>query len=335
MALNRNNFLRWEGSFTNKTFTIVGGTLDIVHLYSNEDSCTVDPFTGGSCSASNGINPYSLTIKVVDISNNPVELSHPCEYNGDTQILTIFRPIDLSILTFYIIFSWSDYMGNESIGGLGVQNVISVVVSAVSVEWVEYPVSDVCLLDGFGNNTGYRSWSQLKLQNSATHTDISPLTLKDNVPGDYDYQPPVLDAISCPSPSLPYSPLFISNFSKNGSDLGNYITITNVLLTSSTLGPSGTPISFNLACSIAPGMTQRFNVPSGAWTSGGLTLSYSVTGNMATASPQRYWRYQIGGVVGYYPNPPGTPSAIDNSGIYGNFDITVPVSGSGITVFAQ
>ena len=327
MSINKDNFLRWNGTFNPKPWSITPG-FSVGNLFANQDFCVVNPFSG-TMSATLGIDTYSFEItRITNASFVDIELSSPCEYDG-VSALKVYRPLDISVTVIVIFFKFTDILGNT----IASSSFVQIGVSTIYVSWVSYPPSATCSLDAFGNNNGKLEWSQLKLINTGTGTAISPLTLKDNVPSDADYIAPITDFITCPVIGVgDYSPLVISNFSKNGSDPANYITITNVFLSSSNLGPGGTPITLNINCNIAPGQSQRFNVPAILWDNG-LTLSYGVIGNMVTASPQRQWRSNKSGTIDDFPT--GGTRFVDNSGIYGNFTITIPSNSDGVIIFAQ
>ncbi len=332
MSNNKNNFLRWSGNSTVPSFTIspVG---NICYLFANLDSVIGNPLA--LCSASNGINTYSFEIKSIinPITGLDVELSQQCEWDGISN-LTIFRPIDLSLTVFDIYFTFKDFLGNISNSVR-----LRVVVDTISVTWIPYTPSQYCVLDSFGNNTGYSGWTQLVLVNSITLTPVTPFQLKDNISADPSYYPPVTDYVTCPAPVLPYSNLYISNFSQNGADPNpnNTITIINIYLYSATMGVGGTPIALNIPVNIPNGNTLRLNVPSGTWDS--ISISFNVTtgGNMDFCVPIRYWKANSAGVViGFGPTGTGlADNPVDNSGILSGVGITIPPASSGITVFCQ
>jgi hypothetical protein len=330
MSLNRNNFLRFNGSFTKRNFSFSYSYSPQV-LYANEDSIKFEALS--TCTATNGIDTYSF--KIIRIfnyttGNPPIELAQYPFWDGTTY-LTTYRPLDLTVLNYAIEFTFKDRMGNES-----PKYSLIIAVSAISVSWAVYPISTVCRLDSFGYNNGYQGWSQLKLVNSATLTDIVPLTLKDNVPSDPDYISDVQNYSLCPPPSTTgYNTLIIANFTKKNIALDfNYITITSIYLASSVIG-APPPTTLNIPCSIGPNQTQRFNIPSGNYDTG-LTISYTVNGNMVTATPQRYWLVNNGGSVTGWASGGLTSNPVDNSGIYGNFALVIPPSGGNvITIFAQ
>lgn len=341
MALNDNNFLRFEGGQTPKPW-INNSAGYTTTLFSNQDYIDiVDPFTLCLCTATLGIDPYSfLIVDIVDYSSGSpgatISMSEMSSWDASTLTLRIFRPIDLSLTAFSVEFTFQDYLGNKSEIVYIVVNVDSIV-----IEWSEYIPSDYCTLDNFGNNTGYRACSQLVMRNALTHTNIIPLTLKDNESSSADYISPTFDLITCPSPSTTgLTSLMISNFSQNNADPNpnDTITITNIYLQSTILG-SPPPISLNIPCNIPPGSTQRFNIPSGNW-DGGLTISYSVKvgGDMVAALGAgfgRFWIRNNNGVITGFPSGSITTNPVDNSGIYGPNAITLPVSPSVTTILVQ
>lgn len=329
-VLNKNNFIRFTGSFRTPPFSMYA-TIGVGHFYANEDFIVIQPFVAAACFASLGINP--LTFQVTEIST---PLSADCQWDGVAN-LTIYRPIDLTVTDFFVIFNFTDYAGNTYLSAA-----LSIIMSPVIVAWVTYPASATCQLDSFGNNNGYQNFEQLKLINAATLTDISPLTLKDNVISDPDYVAPTQNLVSCPAPASSYAPLIIGNFSQNNADANpnDTIIITNIYLASSGAGPTNPgyplPIALNIPCNIAPGRTQRFNIPTGVWDIG-LTITYTVTpgGNMTTATPQRFWITNNAGSLSGWPSGGTFTNPVTNASIYGANPLTIPPTATGINIYAQ
>jgi hypothetical protein len=339
MPQNKNNFLRWDGSDTPLSPAWALSSALSVFFYANDDSIICQPLTGITNSTT-GIDPTSFQIIAIQniVSGSPVALtlSTPPSWDGASN-LTLYRPLTYAS-TMFVVFTVNDLLGNTS-----PQFQVEVNFSAVYTEWVPYPVSTVCLLDSFGNNTGYQSWNQLELVNMATGTPISPLTLKDNVQGDPDYYPPVQNYSLCPPPGAGtgnYIPLIISNYSKNPADTSNFITIYNIYLSSSNMGPGGTPFVQNIPCSVPPGQSVRFMIPApsaGYLYDGGISISYNVTGNMITgsaASYPRYWTQNNAGVLTGFPTGGTTTNIVDNSGIISGASFNPP-SSQGVVIIAQ
>lgn len=329
MALNENCFIRFTGSFTPLPFSInaVGFS---TNLYSNLDFVDFNPLSLSF--ASLNINPDSFEIEsAVDGFGADVAFSSGILWNPDTSTLRVYRPEDLTLTNVYINFHFFDYAGNISNSAT-----INIIISSVVVAWVAYPATAVCNVDVFGQNNGFLSWSQLMLINVATGSTISPFTTKPNVPSDPDYVAPITDLITCPVPSgiSTYAPLRISNNSLNGANpIVDFIIITQITLACSSCGTGGAPLLITLPCNIRPGESQSFNVPAITWDTG-LTISYQVNqgGDMDTAPNPVLWKSNSVGTVDNYPT--GGPHPVDNSGIYGNFGLTVnPIYGT--TIFCQ
>jgi hypothetical protein len=334
MPINSNNFLRWYGSFIDPeySFDVSNGTID---FYANDDFITFNPFTVTAASASLGINPRSFKITGFrNGSGDPITMQQPYFWDAETQLLTIYRPtIDPPALdTVAIDFTFEDGAGHlydSTTSG----TIIQIAYSPILTAWVAYAPSVYCALDSFGDNNGLQGWTQLKLVNASTLTDISPLTLKPNIISDPDYIAPVTNLISCPvSTGGVYAPLTIGNFSLNAANgSGNYIVITQVTIACSACGAGGAAVVQNFPCNIEPGKTQRFNLPALSWDTG-ITLQYTVNGDMVTVTYPILWRSQVSGVTDNFPT--GGPHQVDNSGVYGNFPLTVSYP-NGLTIFCQ
>jgi hypothetical protein len=331
---NSNNLLRFTtGSFIPKVPSwSTGGTM--VNLYANEEVCTCTPLS--VIISGNGLNASTFNIVEVydSVHLDAITLASPVQWDSESLILSLFRPINLSLTAYTISFTIQDLLGNTS-----PLCYVEVLVSTVYTQWVPYPVSQVCLLDSYGNNTGYKNYTQLVLENSSTSAYIVPLTLKDNNEGDPDYYPPVQDLTSCPYPyEGEYAALTISNNSLNSADAGNFITITSIYLHSPNMD-GGSPLTLNILCNIPPGKSLRVIIPSstGSYTYDGFSLSYTVNGNMNTAAILRYWYQNIGGVVsnwgggtgGLYINPVTNASPASND----NLPFSMP--STGMVVFCQ
>jgi len=332
MSLNSNNFTRWNGAFVARPYTITPVDTNF-NLYANEDSVVCTPLTASD--ASNGIDTYSLeVVSINDFSSGfiigpAIETSQLPYWDGVSE-LTVYRPIDITLTKIVALLKFKDQMGNYS-----AQFGCYVNISAVSVSWVEYPVSSVCRLDLYGNANGYQGWTQLKLINSLTLADILPLQLKPNVPSDPDYISDVQNYTLCPPPNTEgYNTLIIGNNSKNGSDPNNFITITSIYLSSTIIG-TPPPTALNIPCNIIPGKNQRFNIPAGNY-DGGLTIYYTINGNMDTAPTLRFWMINNAGILSGWSSGGITSNPVTNAGVYGNFALIMPPAGSStITIFCQ
>lgn len=324
--LNENNFLIWHGA-ANRQIPEFEVDDVFVDFFANVDLISFDPITPQF--ATLGVNTYSLeVVKIEDfLTHLPIELGKPNEYNGIDKF-TFYRPVDLSLILVAIFFRFRDDSGNISPTFRAF-----ITMSSVTVAWVQDPSSAFCILDSFGQNNGYQAWTQLKLQNAITHVDISPLQVKPNLIGDPDYYYPEINLGSCPTPTgSTYASLIIANFSQNPSNIpAAYITINQITLACSACGSGGTPMILNFPCNIPPGSTLRINVPAIFWDTG-LTIQYAVTGDMVAVANPVLWRSNVNGVVDNFPT--GGVHQVDNSGIYGNYSITV-TSPNGLTIFCQ
>lgn len=329
MPVNKNNILRWNGVMMPRDWDISSSSGSVT-MYATDAYILYNPIPL-IVSSTLGINTY--TFKIIDITDfsggiigSTVTLEEMCEWDGVSS-LKIFRPIGLSITAFRIVFTIEDYAGN-----LSDPIVIIVNVSAISTDWIEYPPSFTCTLDAYGNNTGYKLATQLVKNNPAIPAYISPLELKDNVPSDMDYIAPTTDYISCPTPSLPYAPLTIGNYTKNPANPSVYIVITNVYISASALGVGGGPIALNIPCEIIDGTSKRFLIPSGNWDIG-LTITYTVYGDITAVVPPRYWMKNNSGLITGVTGLSPTTDQVINAGVFGSNPINLPTAGS--TIFAK
>jgi hypothetical protein len=314
MALNRNNYLRWKGTFTKRPYTITPVSTFFT-FFASDDSVVIQPLSLSS--ASLGIDLTSLKIEQIrDASTGAVvQLSQDCDYDGAGN-LTVYRPIP-TLLGLVIYFTFKDNSGNQSPNIPTIPHLVPdfntvIAISPVVTAWVAYPVSYVCVVDAFGNQSGYKAWTQLVLINSSSLAPIVPLTLKPNIATDPDYIQPVTDLITCPSDyvgSIGYTPLTISNFSDNPTDSNpnNFITIVSIFIYNATAGPGSTPVAINISgIKILKGQSRTYNIPAGiAWD---ITIGFTVNpgGNMLTCVPTRFWYTSINGVkadLGGSPNP--------------------------------
>jgi hypothetical protein len=325
MPLNTNNILRWTGALTKleSEFTLGSPTAT---MYATDDYVTFDILSGTSSALI--LDTYSLDIvRFNGVSSSEVIQSRPYYWNGVDEF-TFYRPEVLTGTVIYIYFTIKDTGGNISDEMLA-----QITLSAISTTWVVYPPSAMCTLDSFGQNNGLLFCSQLKLINSSTLADISPLTLKDNLISDPDYVPAIVDTITCPVPTGGvYAPLIIGNFSNNPANSPTaQITITGITIACSSCGSGGTPLLQSFSCNIPSGKTQQFLIAAIAWDTG-LTISYTVDGDMTSVTYPVLWRSQTNGVLDNYPS--GSPHQVDNSGIYGNFAITLTYP-NGLVIFCQ
>lgn len=332
MSLNKNNFLRWEGVFTPKKFTMVSDPVLSVNLYANEELCVCSSLSLIIPNVSNGVDFTSL--EIVGIKNYPslvdISLVSPPSWDSDSQLLTTYRPLDLTITQYIVQFIFTDILGNKS----AVTNQL-IEVSLVYTTWVQYPVSVGCIIDSLGNQTGYKMWSQLQLINMTTSAPVVPIVLKDNSEGDPDYYPPVQDFSLCAPTGNnlgEYADLIISNNSLIPSDLTHFITITNLFLSSSTGGVGGSPLSLNYPCNIPPGKSARFSIPvsAGGFTyDGGISISYISNADMSLATPVKNWYQNNGGAVTTFGS--GVVTTVGPITAGGSFTM----GSLGITIFPQ
>ena len=76
--------------------------LGVADFYSDDDFIVIQPFVLAACFASLGINP--LTLQITEITT---PLSADCQWDGVAN-LTVYRPINLTIPDFFVIFNFTD-----------------------------------------------------------------------------------------------------------------------------------------------------------------------------------------------------------------------------------
>ena len=319
MPLNRNNFLRFFGSFT-RPYPTFGASVGAISFYGSDDSITFNPVTLCSLTASLGVDPNSIAF--VSATDTFVQ---DVEYDGTN--FTVYRSTHI-VPTVSFFFSFCDYAGNL----VPFNCIVTITFSSISTSWVPYPISVTCTLDAFGNNTGYAAWSQLVLVNSESGAEISPLTLKANDPSDPDYFPPQQNLSLCPVIGYSQAPLTITNNSKNPLDAGKWIVITQLYLYKAGYFSGGGALAMNLSCNIGPGQTRTFQVPSGI-SYDNIVISYTRNGDLETDPTYfRYWYINTNGSVTYYG---GSPLVINTSPYTTGTPTTLPTSATGITIFVQ
>lgn len=274
MALNKNNFIRWTGSFTTFPYTITAVDDGPFLLPSGDDYLFCSPLANDTSTLP--LDPYSFVIV-----GTSTPMSSPPVWDAVAQTLQVFRPINPAIATASVTYTIADYAGNVSNQADAIVNI-----PAVATRWDGYGPSYACLLDAFGQKTGYANYTQLILVNAGTGTPLSPTTIKTNIVSDPDYIGPVYDPITCVPTTGDICPLNIGNFTTR--DTVNYIVVTQVSLTDGS-GTVNYPVTIN------PGESITLNVPASAYTH--IVLTYSVFGS-PTSPPMASdydWFFTTGG----------------------------------------
>lgn len=279
MPINRNNMLRWNGSFTPAMVDNIAVADGPILLPSSDVSVTCPVLFNDS--ATLGINTESVTILSY---SSPCQL--PAEFDTVTNLLTIYRPVDPTVSSLTLTYQWADYCGNVSNTATITVNVLT-----AATAWVAYESSYYCVLNTVnGQNTGFANWTQQVLTYSPSGTPVTPLTLRPNALslGIADYIGDVLDPITCPSSAALNSPVNVSNFVNRPTSYPQaFITITQLNVNYGGISPydgsSGFP-NIVYACSIGPGGTQQFLIP-GGWAGAAIDISVTFTVGGPGGSP--------------------------------------------------
>lgn len=336
MAINRNNFLRWNGNQTPSPFTNVAANDGPFLMPSGDLSVNCDILSNDS--ATLGINPATVTILSYSATTQL-----PAEFviEGSTNYLTVYRPTDPTVSSLTITYQWQDYCGNVSPVATITVNVLT-----AATAWIGYAPSYVCLLNPVnGQNSGYANFTQQVLVYSPSDTPVSPLTLRPNVVSlGTDYIGPVQDLVSCPSSAGLYAPINIANFVNRAASFPQaFITMTEVVVIYSCNPFTGAAGTFSLTypVSIGPGQSIQLVIPIN-WqgptpSAGTMDVSVSFTvggpGGAPYGSPIDWLDYLVNtGLVtpytGYFTTGGGSPvpgAFLAPAG--GNFDF-----GSGMTL---
>jgi len=185
MKLNRNNFLTWEGQFTDAPFENVtnGWVLSMVEN---------DPFIEGAV-LFDDISTYGINLDTFEftLQDNPL---NPATWDAATGLVKYYPPAGVTPGLRYLKYTWRDNAGN-----LSPEGTITISVLARPIGWRGAPASYQCELSG-GNNTGDAFYGELEKYYTDNGQVFAPYTTKPNTIGDPDYIAPVGDAGMCPIP---------------------------------------------------------------------------------------------------------------------------------------
>lgn len=302
-TLNRNNILRWVGSFRTPPATVTAVDDNPILFPVDATSIDVNPLTNDT--ATYGLNTYSFTI-----TGATTTFTRAPYWNG-VDTLTIYPPTDILVGSFQIFYTISDVVGNVSNVAI-----ITVNIPVVPTQWIGYAASASCAIDSLGQRTGYLVWGQLVLVNAITLDPMIPLTLKDNTTYDPNYVAPELDTITCPATSGLYCPLNISNFTNR--DGVNYINIYSVVMID-IVGPT----TYTFPTTILPGQSKQFTVPVAEYSH--IYINYTTVGDPELTGYYN-WYFSAGGA------PPTLITTLLNTGPFdaGSTTLTYP---SGATLY--
>jgi hypothetical protein len=177
--LNKNNFLRWTGSFNAAVFSN-SAVDDVASMPNNAASVDISILLNDISTF--GINLSSILVTVQD------NISRPATFNPATQKLTYYLPSGSVSGLRTIKYKWADVYGNMSN-----EATIRITVTARATAW-RGQGTPTCVMSG-GVRTGYSLYAILEQY----YTDDNSATgvTKANVNTDPDYIPQALDPTNC------------------------------------------------------------------------------------------------------------------------------------------
>lgn len=232
MELNKNNFLRWSGSFNSAPFSNVAVN-DLTSMVVNQTRAEIAILPNDTSTF--GIDKTSI---VVTLQENLID---PAFWDYKTERLIYTLASGSAIGNKIIKYKWKDVEGNESNEATVTINVVARVTF-----WRPNPASRTCQLENNVRN-GYAFYTLLEKYYADNSQTVIPLQTKPNTQGDPDYSPRFIDTVNCPTVGSKLWEMAPSaNFSGSCNELSfknNYYTANDVtflttgvrLFTSNTL----------------------------------------------------------------------------------------------------
>lgn len=185
MQLNRNNYLIWEGEFTDKP-TLVQAVDDAVNMSVGAVSVEIYPLLNDVATYGIDLNTFEFTVQD--------NLLKPATFDPLTKKITYYLPAGAAVDDVRVIkYRWKDTLAHQSN-----EATISITVIARATGWRGYASSLACVLDGGGHNTGESAYGELEEYYLDDNSPVLPSSTKANDPGDPDYIAPTTNLIMCP-----------------------------------------------------------------------------------------------------------------------------------------
>lgn len=183
VPLNKNNFLRWFGSFNVAPFDVlaVDDALDVTVFHDFVDIAILD-----NDIATFSIDPTSIVITLQD------NIARPATWNPTTKLLRYYLTDEskagMGDLSRVLKYTWKDVNGNVS-------NEATVTFTIIPREkaWRVLESSFSCELDEDGHKTGNGIYATLVQYYTDNEVNVVPTNEKDNDPDDPDYIAPAED----------------------------------------------------------------------------------------------------------------------------------------------
>ena len=261
-ALNKNNFLIWEGEFAPAP-VIAQAVEDTVSLVVNAAYYDISPLL-------NDVSTYDIdpTSLLITFQSNP---GNPATWDPITKKLRYYPlPFQAAGEFLALKYKWKDVQGNESN-----EAEITLTFTERPTGWRGRASSRVCLLDT-GVNNGQAMYLELEKYYTDDNSLFLPAEYKDNVDTDPDYIPEFTDLISCPLPAqdtdfkvynlqnaVPIPTIVRIEFEKNGG--GSY--------------------AFTIGHTFTHPQPRTFQIPAGLYDSITVFLSGAIVGGDLVLSP--------------------------------------------------
>lgn len=263
--MNKNNFLRWSGSFNNYAIEIVADDKGPYILNTAPgDYLEIDLLATVT-------STYPIDPKSVEITNVENNYFGDIIYNADTQKLLVYKPDDPVFLTLGSIgYRFKDRLGNQSnIGRVYIES------TAITKAFRGYQPSYRCLTNGAGQNTGVARYQSRIQYYPSTGQDVKPTNIQSNT----GQIPDVADTAFCPLPSQVLAAVQIN--CAVPPPLSYSLKITGITFKRGSLPD----IVHSL--NIGEGQTQKVVVPSAVYTD--ILISYQII--LGSAPTTRAWSY--------------------------------------------
>ena len=180
--LNKNNFLRWTGSFNQAPFD-ANAVDDSVNMFVTGAQVVLYPLVNDVSTYGIALNTFEFTLQ-----DNPLA---PATFDSASKSVTYFPPVGVVPSVKTLKYKWKDFNGNESN-----EATITINVLARQTAWRGDPSSFACEMSG-GVRTGNSLYETLERYYTDDDELYLPYETKPNTIGDPDYIAPVTDNLNC------------------------------------------------------------------------------------------------------------------------------------------